>query len=109
MKKVIVIFFIFSLTLFAQLEGDVKVPYIDFPMKKGKGEYSTRGKCNMCHSFGYVINQGEQSKAFWREKTLKMIKVFNAPIRLEDVDIVVDYLYANYGNSQEDNRTISGK
>jgi len=107
MKKVIVIFFIFSLTLFAQVVGDIKVPYVDFPMKKGKGEYSTRGKCNMCHSFGYVINQGKQSKEFWLEKTVKMIEVFNAPIRAEDVEVVVNYLYENYGNSQEDNRSVS--
>jgi len=107
MKKVIVVFFIFSLTLFAQVDGDIKVPYVDFPMKKGKGEYSTRGKCNMCHSFGYVINQGKQSKEFWLEKTVKMIEVFNAPIRAEDVEVVVDYLYTNYGNAQDDNRSVS--
>jgi len=105
MKKVIVVFFIFSLTLFAQVDGDIKVPYVDFPMKKGEGMYSTRGKCNMCHSFGYVINQGKQSKEFWLEKTVKMIEVFNAPIRAEDVEVVVDYLYTNYGNAQDDNRS----
>ena len=107
MKKVVLIFFIFSLTLFAQVEGDIKVPYVDFPMKKGKGEYSTRGKCNMCHSFGYVINQGKQSKEFWLEKTVKMIEVFNAPIVAEDIEVVVDYLYENYGNGEENNSSVS--
>ena len=86
------------LPLSAQIEGDIKVPYVDFPMKDGKGVYSTRGKCNMCHSFGYVINQGKQSKEFWREKTIKMIEVFNAPISEKDIEVVVNYLYENYGD-----------
>jgi hypothetical protein len=88
------------LPLSAQIEGDIKVPYVDFPMKKGEGVYSTRGKCNMCHSFGYVINQGKQSKEFWREKTVKMIKVFNAPISEKDIEVVVNYLYENYGDKE---------
>jgi hypothetical protein len=54
----------------------------------------------MCHSFGYVINQGKQSKEFWREKTVKMIEVFNAPISEKDIEIVVNYLYENYGDKE---------
>ena len=96
MKKLLLPLF-FILPLSAQVEGDIKVPYIDFPMKDGKGVYSTRGKCNMCHSFGYVINQGKQSKEFWREKTIKMIEVFKAPISQKDIEVVVNYLYKNYG------------
>lgn len=75
-----------------------KKAILAYEMKKGEGVYTTRGKCNMCHSFGYVINQGKQSKEFWMEKTIKMIKVFNAPMNDEDVEIVVNYLYANYGD-----------
>jgi len=100
MKKTVLILLLSSFGLFAQVSGDIKVPYVDFPMKKGKGEYSTRGKCNMCHSFGYVINQGKQSKEFWMEKTVKMIKVFNAPIASEDIELVVNYLYENYGDDK---------
>ena len=103
MKKTILILLLSSFGLFAQVNGDIKVPYVDFPMKKGKGEYSTRGKCNMCHSFGYVLNQGKQSREFWLEKTLKMITVFNAPIAQNDVELVVDYLYKNYGNKEDNN------
>ena len=101
MIKKLLLLSLFLLPLSAQIEGDIKVPYVDFPMKEGKGIYSTRGKCNMCHSFGYVINQGKQSKAFWREKTIKMIEVFNAPISEEDIEIVVSYLYENYGEQKE--------
>ncbi len=84
-----------------EVQKGIKMPYMAFPMKPGKGMYSTKGKCNMCHSWGYVLNQGPQSKAFWRKKVIKMIDVFQAPIRNEDIDEVVEYLYANYGNGEE--------
>ncbi len=101
MKKLLLIVFLMSTTLFAQVEGGINVPYMDFPMKPGKGMYSTRGKCNMCHSWGYTINQGLQSKKFWREKVMKMIVVFKAPIKTQkDIDTVVNYLFENYGNGK---------
>ncbi len=101
MKKLLLIALLMSTTLFAQVEGGITVPYIDFPMKEGKGMYSTRGKCNMCHSWGYTLNQGLQSKKFWREKVMKMIVVFKAPIRTQkDIDTVVNYLFENYGNGK---------
>ena len=103
MRRFILLLVLASVGLFSQVNGEIQVPYIDFAMKKGKGEYSTRGKCNMCHSFGYVINQGKQSRAFWLEKTVKMIEVFNAPIAQKDVELVVDYLYENYGDKGENN------
>ncbi|MFT7824501.1 MAG: sulfite:cytochrome C oxidoreductase subunit B [Sulfurimonas sp.] len=101
LKLIITFFVVFSyVPLFAQVEGDIKVPYVNFQMKAGKGVYSTRGKCNMCHSFGYILNQGKQSRKFWLDKTVKMIEVFKAPIKGEDIEIVVDYLYENYGNGE---------
>jgi len=101
MKKLLFIVLFMSTTLFAQVEGGITVPYIDFPMKEGKGMYSTRGKCNMCHSWGYTLNQGLQSKKFWREKVMKMIIVFKAPIKTQEgIDTVVNYLFENYGNGE---------
>ena len=85
-----------------EVQKGIKMPYMEFPMKQGKGMYSTKGKCNMCHSWGYVLNQGPQSKKFWRKKVIKMITVFQAPIRNEAIDEVVEYLYANYGNGKEE-------
>ena len=101
MQKLLFILLFISTTLFAQVEGGIIVPYIDFPMKEEKGMYSARGKCNMCHSWGYTLNQGLQSKKFWREKVMKMIVVFKAPIKTqEDIDTVVNYLFENYGNGE---------
>jgi hypothetical protein len=82
-------------------ESGISMPYINFPKKEGKGMYSTKGKCNMCHSFGYVINQGPQSRKFWPDKVIKMITVFKAPIKTqEDIEIVTEYLFENYGNGE---------
>jgi len=100
LRKLLIILIFANTALFAQVRGGITVPYIDFPMKEGKGMYSTKGKCNMCHSWGYTLNQGLQSKAFWRKKIVKMIVIFKAPIKNEDIDEVVDYLYENYGNGE---------
>ncbi len=101
MKKLLLILLFIGTTLFAEVESGITVPYIDFPMKPGKGMYSTKGKCNMCHSWGYTLNQGLQSKKFWHDKVMKMIIVFKAPIKTQkDIDTVVDYLFENYGNGE---------
>jgi len=101
MKKLIFVLILMSSTLFAEKNTGITMPYVDFPMKEGKGMYSTKGKCNMCHSFGYVINQGKQSRKFWHEKVMKMIVVFKAPIKnKEDIETVTNYLFENYGNGE---------
>jgi len=98
-NKLLLMLLLIQTTLFSQVKGGITIPYIDFPMKEGKGMYSTKGKCNMCHSWGYTINQGLQSKKFWKDKVMKMIIVFKAPIKTqEDIDTVVNYLFENYGN-----------
>ena len=89
-------------TLWAESSKGIEMPYIEFPMKPGKGMYATKGRCNMCHSWGYTINQGKQSRKFWERKVIKMIAVFKAPIRQEDIKPVVDYLFENYGNGEEE-------
>ena len=105
MKKLLFVVLFISTTLFAQVDGGITVPYIDFPMKEGKGMYSTKGKCNMCHSWGYTLNQGKQSKKFWYDKVMKMIVVFKAPIKTQkDIDTVVNYLFENYGNGKATSR-----
>jgi len=91
-----------TLPIFSQVEGVITVPYVDFPMKEGKGMYKTRGKCNMCHSFGYILNQGNQSKTFWRKKINRMIVSFKVPMSDDDIDVVLGYLYENYGKAKEE-------
>ena len=101
LTKILFILLLAGTALFAESPKGVTFPYIDFPMKEGKGMYSTKGKCNMCHSFGYIINQGPQSRKFWHDKVMKMIVVFKAPIKSnEDIEEVTEYLFQNYGNGE---------
>ena len=88
-------------SLYGQVKGDIEVPYIPYEIKMGKGFDAVEANCLMCHSFGYIINQGPQSREFWREKIVKMIKAFGAPIAKEDAKVVEDYLFYHYGNGKE--------
>ena len=100
MKKLLLIALLATVPLFAQLKSDLEVPYIPYNIKMGKGFNTVQADCLMCHSFGYVLNQGPQSKAFWEEKVHKMIHAFKAPISKDDQKIIIDYLFEHYGNGE---------
>ena len=102
MKKLMLITVLLSTTLFAQTKEKVEVPYVAFPVKMGKGFDAVQANCLMCHSFGYIINQGRQSRKFWRGKVDKMIIHFKAPIDEKSAKIVTDYLFEHYGNDKEE-------
>ena len=100
MKKLLVLAAIVTAPLFAQVEGNIEVPYIPFEVKMGKGFGEVNANCLTCHSFGYVTNQGRQSKAFWAGKVKKMVVHFKAPITDKDAKIVTEYLFEEYGNGE---------
>ncbi len=87
--------------LCAQVKEKIEVPYVAFPIKMGKGFDAVQANCLMCHSFGYVLNQGKQSKKFWNGKINKMIKEFKAPIDEKSHKIILNYLFEYYGNGKE--------
>ncbi|MEA1920663.1 MAG: sulfite:cytochrome C oxidoreductase subunit B [Campylobacterota bacterium] len=101
MKTLLLAGLLTASSLFAQLDEDVAVPYIPFEIKMGKNFDVIQANCLTCHSFGYVINQGPQSKAAWHEKVVKMVKAFKAPISKEDQDLCTEYLFEYYGNGKE--------
>ncbi len=100
MKKIILLGLLMFSSLFAQVESAVEVPYISYEIKMGKGFDAVQANCLMCHSFGYIINQGPQSRDFWAKKVDKMITHFKAPMTKEDVKTVTDYLFEHYGNGK---------
>ena len=100
MKKLLILAALVTAPLFAQVEGNIAVPYIPFQVKMGKGFNEVNANCLTCHSFGYVLNQGRQSKAFWKGKVNKMIVHFKAPITDKDAKIIVNYLFEEYGNDK---------
>jgi len=100
MKKIILLAMLAVSSLFAQVQEAVEVPYISYEIKMGQGFDSVQANCLMCHSFGYIINQGPQSREFWSKKVDKMITHFKAPIMKEDAKVVTDYLFQHYGNGK---------
>ena len=100
MKKVILLSMFAFGSLFGQIEGEVEVPYISYEIKMGQGFDAVQANCLMCHSFGYIVNQGPQSRDFWAKKVDKMIVHFKAPMTKEDIVTVTDYLFKHYGNGK---------
>lgn len=90
-----------TLTLHAELAEDVEVPYVPFEIKMGKHFDAVQANCLTCHSFGYILNQGKQSRSFWKEKVLKMVDAFKAPIGETDQELITAYLFEQYGNGEE--------
>ena len=102
MKKLIIsaMLTLAALNLHATLNEDVEVPYVPFEIKMGKHFDIVQANCLTCHSFGYILNQGKQSRTFWNEKVHKMVNSFKAPISKKDQALIVDYLFEQYGNGQ---------
>ena len=58
-----------------------------------------QGNCGACHSADYVRTQPQGpkfKKDFWQAEVTKMINVYGAPIKPDDVPKIVDYLTAAY-------------
>lgn len=102
MKKLAVLLLSVAAMATAQVQKgqNIEVPYIPYEVKMGKNFVEVQGQCLSCHSFGYIINQGPQSRAFWRGKVNKMIVHFKAPIDKKAADMVVNYLAEYYGNGK---------
>ena len=83
-----------------EVKGEMAVPYIAYEIKMGEHFDTIQAQCLMCHSFGYIINQGPQSKAFWEGKVQKMEDAFGMDISKDDATSVVDYLFKHYGNGK---------
>jgi len=93
---------IITSSVFAQVKKNepIAVPYISYNIKMGKGFDAVQSNCLTCHSFGYIINQGPQSKDFWAKKVAKMVMHFKAPMTKKDTTSVIEYLYKHYGNGK---------
>ena len=102
MKKYILAMMLTLLSLSAaEVKENIQIPYIPYEIKMGENFDAVQTHCLTCHSFGYIINQGPQSKAFWAGKVKKMVVAFKAPMTDDDSTLVTDYLFKHYGNGKE--------
>lgn len=98
MKKLIATALLLASTaLFAQVAKPIEMPYVDYPMVKGDHDEVVQQYCLICHSWGYILNQGKKSRPYWNGTVQKMVNEFKAPIGKEDQQIIVNYLVKHYG------------
>ena len=100
MKKLLLSVALVTTALTAQVKEAIEIPYIPYEVKMGKNFIDVQANCLSCHSFGYIINQGPQSRKFWRGKVDKMIVHFKAPMDEAAAVLVTDYLAEYYGNGK---------
>ena len=97
MTKLILLIMLSLTTLSADYRVPVKLPSITFPIAVDQDFRVMQRNCQWCHSYGYVLNQGKQSKEYWSKVVVRMRDVFKAPITKEDEKTVTEYLFKHYG------------
>ncbi|HEX5670941.1 MAG TPA: sulfite:cytochrome C oxidoreductase subunit B [Sulfuricurvum sp.] len=83
--------------LFAQVAKPIEMPYVEYPIEAGDHDEVVQQYCLTCHSFGYMLNQGQKSRPYWTGTVAKMVNEFKAPIPKEDQQIIINYLVKHYG------------
>ena len=70
----------------------------DFKLKEGPGLDKVKANCSACHSLDYIqLKSPFLDRKGWDATVTKMIKALAAPVKAEDVPVIVDYLTRNYG------------
>ena len=66
-------------------------------LKQAPGVDKVENNCQACHTLAYIpMNSVYLNGAGWDAEVTKMIKVYGAPIKEEDVPKIVDYLSTAY-------------
>ena len=101
MKKVLILLLLMAFNLEAVYTEKVKMTSITFVIPSDKNTIVMQRNCQWCHSYGYILNQGKQSKEFWNRVVVKMREVYKAPITARDEILATEYLYKHFGNKKE--------
>ncbi len=96
--KLLVIILLMIVSLEAAAIKDVKMTSMTFVIPTEKDTIVIQRNCQWCHSYGYILNQGKQSKEFWHKVVLKMRNTYKAPISARDEVLATEYLYRHFGN-----------
>jgi len=100
--KLLVIILLMIVSLEAAAIKNVKMTSMTFVIPTEKDTIVIQRNCQWCHSYGYILNQGKQSKEFWHKVVLKMRNTYKAPISARDEILATEYLYRHFGNQKED-------
>ena len=97
MKKLFLLSLLTASALFGQVDKPIEMPYVEYPIESGDHDEVVQQYCLICHSFGYILNQGKKSRPYWKGTVQKMVNEFKAPIGKEDQQVIVNYLVKHYG------------
>lgn len=97
MKKITLLLTLLSSLSVAQVAKPIEMPYVDYSMVKGDHDEVAQQYCLICHSWGYILNQGKKSRPYWTGTVAKMVNEFKAPIDKEDQQTIINYLVKHYG------------
>jgi len=100
MRILLLITLLLASALSAEYTKKVQMPSITFKMAEDDNFKAMQRNCQWCHSYGYILNQGKQSKEFWNKSVVKMREVYKAPISVKDEITITDYLFKHYGNGK---------
>ena len=100
MRILLLITLLLASALSAEYTKKVQMPSITFKMAEDENFKAMQRNCQWCHSYGYILNQGKQSKEFWNKSVVKMREVYKAPISVKDEITITDYLFKHYGNGK---------
>ena len=81
-----------AVTPFELKSVKIDLPDSDRMFPDGPGSDAINNNCLACHSAGMVLNQPALSKQAWAAEVNKMINNYKAPVALEDVGQIVEYL-----------------
>jgi len=88
-------------SLYAADIRDVNKTSMTFAIPADKNLIVLQRNCQWCHSYGYILNQGNQSKEFWNKLVVRMREVYKAPISVRDELLATEYLYKHFSKREK--------
>jgi sulfite dehydrogenase (cytochrome) subunit B len=76
---------------------DIELEYHTPDMPPGPGHEQFVTQCVICHSPRYVLNQPIFPRKTWVAEVHKMVKVYGAPISVDEAKDIVEYLVSWHG------------
>jgi len=99
MKQIILLLSVLF-SLYASDLRDVNRTSMTFAIPADKNLIVLQRNCQWCHSYGYILNQGEQNREFWHKLVIRMREVYKAPISARDELLATEYLSKHFGKEE---------
>jgi cytochrome c5 len=95
MKRIVIA--ILASTSAASAADEWRLPEEKIAFKSAPGAELAQANCLMCHSHEYITTQPAFTRDQWKASVAKMQQKYGAPIAVEIMDALLDYLAQSYG------------